>query len=58
MQAVIVADILYNFYDELHKLMSQNSTISPIVLASPYSFFNEYAVNILGTKQNVAQVFK
>ena len=53
---MIAAEIIYNFYDELLKLMSQNSSVSPIVLASPYSFFNKYAVDILGTKQNIAQV--
>ena len=36
--------------------MSQNSTIGPIVLASPYSFLNDYAAKILGSKQNIAQV--
>jgi len=55
-QVVVIAKILHNFYDKLHELMSQNSTISPIILGSPYSFFNEYAASILGSKHNFAQV--
>ena len=55
-QVVITAKTLHKFYDKLHELMSQNSTISPIILGSPYSFFNEYAAGILGSKHNFAQV--
>ena len=55
-QVVVTAETVYNFNDKLRKLISQNSIISPIVLGSPYSFVNEYAVNILTSKQNFAQV--
>ena len=33
-----------------------NSTVSPVVLGSPFGFVNEYTVDILGNYQNFVQV--
>lgn len=54
---MITSTILDSFYNELHFVTSQsNSTASPIILGSPFSFASEYTVDILGEKQNFAQV--
>lgn len=54
---LITSTTLDNFYKELDIVLSQpNSTVSPIVLGSPFSFVSEYAVDILGKHQNFAQV--
>ena len=53
----MISAILDNFYKELDTVISQpNSTVSPIVLGSPFSFVSEYTVDILGTRQNFVQV--
>ena len=33
-----------------------NSTVSPVVLGSPFGFVNEYTMDILGNHQNFVQV--
>ena len=54
---IITSAIFYNFYKELDIVMSQpNSSISPIVLGSPFSFVSEYTVDVLGNYQNFVQV--
>ena len=54
---IITSAIFDNFYNELDIVMSQpNSSISPIVLGSPFSFVSEYTVDVLGKYQNFVQV--
>ena len=49
--------IIGNFYKEFDAIMSQpNSTVSPVVLGSPFGFVNEYTVDILGSHQSFVQV--
>ena len=40
----------------MSQLIKNNSTISPILLGSPFSFVSQYAVHILGEKENFVQV--
>lgn len=54
---IITSKILDKFYKEVDIVTSQlNSSISPIVLGSPFSFVGEYTMDILGKHQNFAQV--
>ena len=54
---IISSAIFDNFYNELDTVMSQpNSSISPIVLGSPFSFVSEYTVDVLGKYQKFFQV--
>ena len=54
---MITSGIIDNFYKEFDAVMSlPNSTVSPVVLGSPFGFVNEYTVDILGNYQNFVQV--
>ena len=54
---MITSAIIDNFYKEFDAVMSlPNSTVSPVVLGSPFGFVNEYTVDILGNYQNFVQV--
>ena len=54
---IITSKILDKFYEEVDIATSQlNSSLSPIVLGSPFSFVGEYTIDILGKHQNFAQV--
>ena len=56
-QVMMISGIIDNFYKEFDAVMSQpNSTVSPVVLGSPFGFVSEYAVHILGNRQNFVQV--
>ena len=49
--------ILDKFYKEFDTVMSQpNSTVSPVVLGSPFDFVNNYTVHMLGKHQNFVHV--
>ena len=53
----MISAILDNFYKEFDIVMSQpNSTVSPVVLGTPFDFVSEYTVDILGKHQNFVQV--
>ena len=53
----MISGIIDNFYEEFDAVMSQaNSTVSPVVLGSPFGFVSEYTVDILGNYQNFVQV--
>lgn len=53
---VLTFRILRNFNRNLKSGLRKNGTVSPIVLGSPFSFVSQYAVHILGEKQNFVQV--
>ena len=54
---MVTSAIINNFYKEFDAAMSElNSTVSPVLLGSPFDFVNEYTVNILGNHQNFIQV--
>ena len=54
---MVTSAIINNFYKEFDAAMSElNSTVSPVLLGSPFDFVNEYTVNILGNHQNFVQV--
>ena len=54
---MMICGIIDNFYQEFDAVMSQpNSTVSPVVLGSPFGFVNEHTVDILGNYQNFVQV--
>ena len=52
-----ISAILDKFDKEFDTVMSQpNSTVSPVVLGSPFDFVSECTVDILGNHQNFVQV--
>ena len=53
----MISAILDKFYKEFDTVMSQpNSTVSPVILGSPFNFVSEYTVDVLGKHQNFVQV--
>ena len=58
LQVIASITAINNFWNDLLYARSQNASISPIVMGSPFSFVNEYAAYILGneTMLNLSQV--
>ena len=54
---MMTSTVIGNFYEEFDFIMSQpNSTVSPVVLGSPFDFVSEHIIDILGNHQHFVQV--
>ena len=54
---MMTSAVIGNFYKDFDAVMSQpNSTVSPVVLGSPFDFVNEHTIDILGNHQHFVQV--